>query len=61
MDSAPTGSRPIVIYEPDGRPKWALYHNSAWRPLESFKDAGGIQRWRMSGDFVNNPIAWASS
>src|SRR5262249_52636407 len=62
MDSAPTGSRPIIVYEPDGKGRWALYHQSVWRPLDSFKDAGGVTRWRISGDtFINNPCAWASS
>ena|SRR5215475_14811339 len=61
MDSAPTGSRPIIIYEPNGKGQWALYHGSAWRPVESYKDAGGVSRWKMSGGFVNNPIAWSSS
>jgi hypothetical protein len=61
MDSAPMGSRPIIVYEPDGKGRWALNHGGAWRPLESYKDAGGVQRWRMSGGFVNNPICWASS
>jgi len=61
MESAPTGSRPIKIFEPDGKSYWALYHGSAWRPLESYKDAGGVTRWKMSGGFVNNPCAWTSS
>jgi hypothetical protein len=61
MESAPTGSRPIRVFEPDGRSQWALYHGSAWRPLESYKDAGGVTRWKMTGGFVNNPICWASS
>jgi hypothetical protein len=61
MDSAPMGSTPIRVFEPDGRSQWALYHGSAWRPLESYKDAGGVTRWKMSGGFVNNPIAWTSS
>ena len=61
MDSAPMGSRPIGVFEPDGKSQWALYHGSAWRPLESYKDAGGVTRWKMTGGFVNNPICWASS
>jgi hypothetical protein len=61
MDSAPTGSRPIRVFEPDGKSQWALFHGSAWRPLESYRDAGGVTRWKMSGGFVNNPICWASS
>jgi hypothetical protein len=61
MDSAPTGSRPVVIYEPNGRARWALNHGGAWRPLEQFKDAGGVQRWRMQDTFINSPVAWTSS
>jgi hypothetical protein len=61
MDSAPMGSRPIKVFEPDGKSQWALFHGSAWRTLEQYKDAGGVSRWRMSGNFVNNPIAWTSS
>jgi hypothetical protein len=61
MDSAPMGSRPIIVYEPDGKGRWALNHGGAWRPLETFKDAGGKVSWRMSGGFVNNPVAWTSS
>jgi hypothetical protein len=61
MDSAPMGSRPIIVYEPDGKGRWALNHGGAWRTLEQYRDAGGVSRWRMSGNFVNNPCAWASS
>ena len=61
MASAPTGSRPIKLYEPDGKAYWAVHHGQAWRQLEPTKDADGETRWRMNGSFVNNPVAWASS
>src|SRR5262245_12426929 len=61
MNSALKGSRPIVVYELGGKGRWALYHGYSWRRLESYNDAGGVTRWKMSGGFVNNPIAWSSS
>jgi hypothetical protein len=61
MDSAPMGSRPIKVFEPDGKSYWALNHSGAWRTLEQYRDAGGKSHWRMSGSFINNPICWVSS
>lgn len=61
MDSAPMGSTPIKIYEPNGAACWAIHHRDAWQKLEPYQDAGGVTRWKMNGSFVNNPVAWSSS
>ena len=59
--TAPITSQPICVYEPhDGRARWALNHNGAWREIKPFRDSrDGSVRWRMDGTLINNPVAWS--
>jgi hypothetical protein len=63
MDSAPTqGARPVLLYEPNAKPRWGLFHNGAWRGGENFRDPfTGQAQWRMNGTLINNPVRWSSS
>jgi hypothetical protein len=63
MDSAPAmASKPIVVYEPDGTPHWALHHLGCWREVESRRDPfTGEYRTAMNGELINNPVRWSSS
>jgi hypothetical protein len=63
MDSAPTmGARPVLLYSPDGRRQWGLYHNGAWRGGQNYQDSfTGQKQWRLDGTLINNPVRWSSS
>jgi hypothetical protein len=60
MASAPTNSAtPIVVYDKDAKPHWALYHRNGWQKLAPFKDSKDQSTtWRMNGDEVSQAIAW---
>ena len=61
--TAPTTSQAIVVYETNGRPRWALNHNGAWRELKPFRDNPNDPTkvsWRMDGTLINAPIAWSA-
>jgi hypothetical protein len=61
MASAPTMStRPIRLFEPDGKSRWGIHHADAWREVEVQRDAGGVKRVAMNGCTIN-AVAWASS
>jgi hypothetical protein len=60
IESAPQTSTPICVYEPEGRPRWALHHSGAWRELKPFRNGNnGSVQWRMDGTLINHPIAWS--
>jgi hypothetical protein len=63
MESAPmAAARPILVYEPDGTPHWALHHLGAWREVEAKRDPfTGEYRTAMNGSLISNPVAWTSS
>jgi len=63
MDTAPTmGGRPVLLYEPDGKARWGLYHMGAWRGGQNFTDPfTGQRQWRLDGSLVANPVRWSSS
>jgi hypothetical protein len=62
MHTAPiTATRPILLFEPTGKPRWGLHHLGGWHELERQKDADGVGRVRMSGRLISNAVAWASS
>jgi hypothetical protein len=62
MASAPTmSSRPIRLFEPDGRSKWGLHWKDSWREVEVTRDwKTQDARVAMNGNTIN-AIAWASS
>jgi hypothetical protein len=62
MNSAPVGARPILLYEPNAKPRWGLHHMGAWREVERVRDpyTGGFSV-RMNGSLVSNPVRWSSS
>jgi hypothetical protein len=59
--TAPAASAtPIQIIDSDGNTHWALYHRDAWRTLAPERDSKtGAVSWRMNGDLIRQPIAWA--
>jgi hypothetical protein len=62
MTTAPITSRPIRLFEPDGKSYWGMHHLGAWREVEAVRDPyGGPTQVRMNGRLINNPICWASS
>jgi len=62
MTTAPISSRPIRLFEPDGKSRWGLHHLGAWREVEAVRDPyGGATQVRMNGQIISNPICWASS
>jgi hypothetical protein len=61
MDSAPVTSKPIRVYEPDGKSCWALHHLGVWRKVVTTRDSYGQTRTAMTSEFVNNPVRWSSS
>jgi hypothetical protein len=55
-------ARPVLIYEPDGKSHWCLHHRGQWQKLQPFRDGrDGSVAWRMNGEQVAQPVAWASS
>ena len=51
---------PVWVMRANGQGDWALHHNGAWQKLAPFKDfRDGTVRWRMSGELIPNPVAWA--
>ena len=62
IDSAPTlGSQAIKVYDPAGKPHWALWHCNAWRGLAPRKDfKTGAVTWAMDGSLINQAVAWSS-
>jgi hypothetical protein len=62
IDSAPTMSQPIKVFDPSGKSQWALFHCGAWRGLSPQKDfKTGAVRWAMDGSLISQAVAWASS
>jgi hypothetical protein len=65
MDSAPMmGSRPIKLYEPDGKAYWAIHHLGAWRQVEGYRDphtGAWATRIKSGSPLVANPVVWTSS
>jgi hypothetical protein len=63
MESAPMmAAKPIVLYESDGKPHWALHHLGAWREVEAKRDPfTGEYRTAMNGQLISNPVCWSSS
>jgi hypothetical protein len=63
MSTAPShAARPIRVFEPDGRSYVAMHHLGRWQRTETLLDPySGKHRTVMTGEFVNNPVAWASS
>ena len=61
ISTAPSASAsPVIVYGADGVGHWALYHRNSWQKLRPFKDDKyGSVSWRMDGDQVEQPIAWA--
>ncbi len=50
MHTAPiTATRPILLFEPTGKPRWGIHHLGGWHELERQKDADGVGRVRMNG------------
>jgi hypothetical protein len=62
INSAPTlGSQAIKVYDPAGKPHWALWHCNAWRGLAPRKDfKTGAVTWAMDGSLINQAVAWSS-
>jgi hypothetical protein len=62
MASAPTMStRPIRLFEPDGKSRWGVHFKDGWREVEVFRDwKTGAGQVGMNGSQIL-PIAWASS
>jgi hypothetical protein len=62
ITSAPTlGSQAIRVYDPSGKPHWALWHCSAWRGLSPRRDSKtGAVTWAMDGSLINQAVAWSS-
>ena len=56
-------SRPVWVYERDGKRHPALFHKGQWMRVVSYpRDPHtGQTRRAMDGTVVSNPIAWSSS
>ena len=53
---------PIRVFEPNGKAYPAMYYKGAWRKTVTERDPySETMRARMTGDIVNNPVAWTSS
>jgi hypothetical protein len=59
--TAPAASAtPLLIYDATGKGYWALRHRDGWQKLSPYKDhVTGAVSWRMNGEQVQQPIAWA--
>ena len=63
MHTAPiTATRPILLFEPTGKPRWGIHHLGGWH------EVGTPEGRRRSGSGSNelatslaNPVAWAIS
>jgi hypothetical protein len=58
LATAPEASQPVIIYEQNGTPHWALHHKGAWRNLAPFKNQDGTTSWRMDGTRISNAVGW---
>jgi hypothetical protein len=61
IDSAPMSSRPVRLFEPDGKSRWGIHHMGCWREVEAIRDTYGNTRVACNGNLISNPIMWASS
>jgi hypothetical protein len=61
--TAPSNTaRAVWVFEPDGKRHAAIHHRGQWQKISRFHDnRTGTTQWRMTGEAVANPIAWASS
>jgi hypothetical protein len=59
IETAPVTSTPVVVYEPNGRGRWAVNHLGSWRELKPFRNGNdGKVQWRMDGTIINNAVGW---
>jgi hypothetical protein len=60
IETAPVTSTPVVVYEPNGRGRWALHHNGTWQELKPFKNGhDGSVQWRLDGTKIQHAVAWS--
>lgn len=61
--SAPTQTtRPVVVFEADGKQHQAIYHRGQWQKIERTYDPySGRTQVTTTGQRIGQPVLWTSS